>query len=345
MTDVLRLSGITKSFVTGRTLLGKPNSYFHAVRGVTLSVARGETVAVVGESGAGKSTVGRLALRLIEPDDGGIEFNGSDLRAASKEDLRRLRGRMRMIFQDPYSSLDPSMVVGDTVAEPLLVHTKMSAAERRAKVLDLLQRVGMDTHHMDRFPYEFSGGQLQRIAIARAITTDPDLIVCDEPVAALDMSIRAQVVNLLRDLQVERGMAYLFITHDLSLVRLIADRVVVMYAGQIVESATTEQLFAEPRHPYTRALLAAVPVPDPNRRKSQTAIPLAAVQGKPPAKGCSFAPRCPLATEECTVEAPPLAEVAGHDVACYHADHVPVAELSEGAPGTPHPRTELLDPH
>lgn len=269
---VLRVKGLAKAYVTKRNILGRPTAHFMAVNGVDLVVHRGETVAVVGESGAGKSTVGRLALRLIEPTAGGIEFDGVDLRAVPRAQLRRMRSRMRMIFQDPYSSLDPTTVVGDIVAEPLSVHTDLDAEARRAKVLDLFRRVGLDAHHLDRYPYEFSGGQLQRIAIARAIATEPDIIVCDEPVAALDMSIRAQVVNLLRDLQTERSIAYLFITHDLSLVRLIADRVIVMYQGEIVESASTEELFAAPQHAYTRALLAAVPVPDPSRRHQRRTL-------------------------------------------------------------------------
>ncbi|MGW4337500.1 ATP-binding cassette domain-containing protein [Rhodococcus koreensis] len=265
--EVLRLTDLTKTFVTGRNLLGRATGVHHAVQGVSLSVGRGETVAVVGESGAGKSTVGRMALRLIEANSGGIEFGGRDLRAMSQRELRRMRSRMRMIFQDPYSSLDPTMVVGDIVGEPLRVHSDLDSRARAETVLELFRRVGMDSHHLDRYPYEFSGGQLQRIAIARAIATGPDLIVCDEPVAALDMSIRAQVINLLSDLQQERGIAYLFITHDLSLVRLIADRVVVMYRGEIVESAPTSELFEDPQHEYTRTLLDAVPVPDPSRRR------------------------------------------------------------------------------
>lgn len=264
--EVLRITDLTKTFVTHRNLLGRPTGIHHAVNKVSLSVRRGETVAVVGESGAGKSTVGRMALRLIEPDSGSIEFDGRDLRAMPKGELRRMRSRMRMIFQDPYSSLDPAMVVGDVVGEPLLIHRNLDTRARAEKVLDLFRRVGMDSHHLDRYPYEFSGGQLQRIAIARAIATDPDLIVCDEPVAALDMSIRAQVINLLQDLQNERNIAYLFITHDLSLVRLIADRVVVMCNGEVVESASTAELFESPGHEYTRKLLDAVPTPDPRRR-------------------------------------------------------------------------------
>jgi oligopeptide transport system ATP-binding protein len=278
-------------------------------------VRRGETVAVVGESGAGKSTVGRIALRLIEPDDGKVFFDGVELTDHSRRSLRRLRSRMRMIFQDPYSSLDPTMLVGDAVAEPVLVHTDLSRDERQVRVLELFRRVGMDSHHLDRYPYEFSGGQLQRIAIARAIATGPDLIVCDEPVAALDTSIRAQVVNLLRELQDERGVAYLFITHDLSLVRLIADRVVVMHRGRVVESARIAELFANPRHPYTRALLDAVPVPDTRRRSARRpALPLSnQTLGN---GGCAFAPRCPHAEDECTRVAPALVGTPEHEVAC-----------------------------
>jgi oligopeptide/dipeptide ABC transporter ATP-binding protein len=273
----------------------------------------------VGESGAGKSTVGRMALRLIEPSEGRVVFDGMDLTEYSKKDLRGLRSRMRMIFQDPYSSLDPTMVVGDAVGEPLLLHTDQSREQRRETVLDLLRRVGMDTHHLDRYPYEFSGGQLQRIAIARAIATNPDLIVCDEPVAALDMSIRAQVVNLLGDLQDERGMAYLFITHDLSLVRLIADRVIVMYRGRVIESATTAELFTHPRHPYTRALLAAVPVPDTRRRSSgRRALPLSNQSVSD--RGCEFAPRCPYVHDACTAVVPELVSTGGHEVACVLDD-------------------------
>jgi oligopeptide transport system ATP-binding protein len=264
--EVLKVTDLTKTFVTSRDLLGRPRKIHRAVSGVSLSVGRGETVAVVGESGAGKSTVGRMALRLVEPDSGSITFQGRDLRSAGRGELRKMRSRMRMIFQDPYSSLDPAMVVGDIVAEPLLVHEHMDSVERADRVLELFRRVGMDTHHLDRYPYEFSGGQLQRIAIARAIATSPELIVCDEPVAALDMSIRAQVINLLQDLQDEFQMAYLFITHDLSLVRMIADRVVVMYRGEVVESAPTAQLFEAPEQDYTRRLLDAVPTPDPRRR-------------------------------------------------------------------------------
>ena len=249
---LLEATGLSKSFPARRTLLGRTRDVHHAVQSVDLTVHRGETVAVVGESGAGKSTLGRLVLRLIEPDEGSIVLDGVDVRALRARQLRALRKRMQMIFQDPYSSLDPRMVIEDAVAEPLVLHFDLTADERRARVLDLLTRVGISEHQADRYPYEFSGGQLQRIAIARALAVEPDLIVCDEPVAALDTSIQAQVINLLHDLQEEHGVAYVFISHDLSLVRLIADRVAVMYQGRIVEEGPTASVFEDPQDPYTR---------------------------------------------------------------------------------------------
>jgi ABC-type oligopeptide transport system ATPase subunit len=267
---LLEATGLSKSFPARRTLLGRTRDVHHAVQGVDLTVHRGETVAVVGESGAGKSTLGRLVLRLIEPDEGSIVLDGVDVRALRARQLRALRKRMQMIFQDPYSSLDPRMVIEDAVAEPLVLHFDLTADERRARVLDLLTRVGISEHQADRYPYEFSGGQLQRIAIARALAVEPDLIVCDEPVAALDTSIQAQVINLLHDLQEEHGVAYVFISHDLSLVRLIADRVAVMYQGRIVEEGPTASVFEDPQDPYTRALLDVIPVPDPRRRRARS---------------------------------------------------------------------------
>jgi oligopeptide transport system ATP-binding protein len=263
---LLEAAGLAKSFPSGRNLLGRPTGWQHAVRDVDLRLARGETLAIVGESGAGKSTVGRMVLRLIEPDAGEVRLDGVDVLGLGRKELRALRKRMQMIFQDPFGSLDPRMVVEDAVGEPLTVHFGMQGAERRARVLELLDRVGIGEHQAERYPYEFSGGQLQRIAIARALAVEPDLIVCDEPVAALDVSIRAQVINLLHDLQRERGVAYVFISHDLSLVRLIAQRVAVMYEGSIVEEGETGSLFESPQHSYTRALLDAIPVADPRRR-------------------------------------------------------------------------------
>ncbi|OLT10391.1 peptide ABC transporter ATP-binding protein [Actinomadura sp. CNU-125] len=270
---LLEATGLTKSFPTGHSLIGRPTGWTHAVRGVDLRVARGQTLAVVGESGAGKSTVGRLVLRLIRPDAGTVTLDGTDVLAQPAKRMRALRKRMQMIFQDPYSSLDPRMVVAQAVGEPLTVHFGLGGTELRQRVLELLDRVGIAEHQTERYPHEFSGGQLQRIAIARALAVEPDLVVCDEPVAALDVSIRAQVINLLRELQRERGVAYVFVSHDLSLVRMIADRIAVMYRGEIVEEADTATLFADPRHPYTRTLLDAVPVADPRRRPPRTEGP------------------------------------------------------------------------
>jgi oligopeptide transport system ATP-binding protein len=268
---LLEATGLKKSFLTGRNSLGRPKGWSHAVRGVDLRVGRGETVAIVGESGAGKSTVGRLVLRLIEPDEGDIRLDGIDVRALGRKDLRAMRKRMQMIFQDPYSSLDPRILIEDAVGEPLTVHFGIKGVERRRRVLELLDRVGISSHQAERYPHEFSGGQLQRIAIARALAVEPDIIVCDEPVAALDVSIRAQVINLLHDLQRERGVAYIFISHDLSLVRVISHRILVMCGGEVVEEGEPTQLYTNPSHPYTKALLDVIPVADPRRRPDRAA--------------------------------------------------------------------------
>lgn len=267
---VVELDHISKTF-------GKPGSRFrrkgagevvHALRDVSLHVERGETLALVGESGSGKSTLGRIALRLIEADAGSVKVLGQSLGDLSRSDLRAARRTMQMVFQDPFSSLDQRMVIGDLVAEPMIVHRIEPKAEaRRRRVAELIERVGLSARHLDRFPYEFSGGQLQRVAIARALATDPQFIVCDEPVAALDVSVRAQVLNLLIELQRERGLAYLFISHDLSLVRVLADRVAVIQHGVIVEDGSTDDVYDRPTHTYTKTLLSAVPGRDPDRRR------------------------------------------------------------------------------
>jgi oligopeptide transport system ATP-binding protein len=318
---LLEASGLTKSFPSGTNLLGRATGWTHAVRGVDLHVARGETLAVVGESGAGKSTVGRLVLRLIEPDAGQVRLDAIDVLALGSGDLRALRKRMQMIFQDPYGSLDPRMVIEDAVGEPLTVHFGMRGAERRARVLELLDRVGIGEHQAERYPYEFSGGQLQRIAIARALAVEPDLIVCDEPVAALDVSIRAQVINLLHELQRERGVAYIFISHDLSLVRRIARRVAVMYQGSVVEEGEAATLFATPRHPYTQALLDVIPVADPRRRAERSRkAKLAATNGdaERESTGCAYAPRCPGAMDVCWSQSPEVRTLdGGTKVSCH----------------------------
>ncbi|MRJ77294.1 ATP-binding cassette domain-containing protein [Aeromicrobium sp. SMF47] len=267
MSTLLEVSDLNKSYVTKRNVLGRPTRTLHAVKNVSFSLQRGETVGIVGETGAGKSTVGRLVLRLIEPDSGRVVFDGQDLLELGHKDLRSLRQRAQMIFQDPFSSLDPRMVIRDAVGEPFTVHQGLRGEERDTRVLELLERVGMRADQLDRYPREFSGGQLQRIAIARALTTEPDFIVCDEPVAALDVSIQAQVLNLLVDLQQERGLGYLFISHDLSLVRFLAHHVVVMYMGEVVEAGPTEQLFSDPQHPYTQKLISAIPSPRPSRQR------------------------------------------------------------------------------
>src|SRR5436853_836243 len=255
---LLVLDDVTKNFVVRRSLLGLPTAAVRAVDGVSFSVERGETLALVGESGCGKSTVGRLALRLMEPTAGRVRFAGRDLAALSGPELRRARAGAQLIFQDPYGSLNPRMTVGEMLAEPLLLHTDLTPANRRERVAELLHVVGLRREHGQRYPHEFSGGQRQRIAIARALAVEPRLIVCDEPVSALDVSIRSQILNLLKDLQQRLGLAYIFISHDLAVVKHIAARVAVMYLGRIVESGDAKQIFAEPRHPYTQALLSAV---------------------------------------------------------------------------------------
>lgn len=261
MSPLLEVSELVKTYPVKRNLLGRVRERTTVTDHVSFTVERGETLGIVGESGAGKSTVGRLVLRLIEPDSGSVMFEGRDVLGLGKKELRAFRQRAQMIFQDPFSSLDPHMTIRDAVGEPLTIHRGLKGAERDAEVTALLARVGLRADQLDKYPREFSGGQLQRIAIARALTTEPDFIVCDEPVAALDVSIQAQVLNLLIDLQRERGLAYVFVSHDLSLVRFLAHRVAVMQRGVIVETGPTEQVFTDPQHPYTRKLLEAIPDP------------------------------------------------------------------------------------
>jgi oligopeptide transport system ATP-binding protein len=314
---LLSVRGLAKHFPVRRSAAGA-RAVVKAVDGVDLDLDAGRTLGLVGESGCGKTTLGRLVLRLVEPTAGSVVFEGTDLLALPPGPMRRMRRRLSIIFQDPIGSLDPRMRVADIVGEPLRIFGEGGPAERRARVADLLARVGLRPEHGARFPHEFSGGQRQRIGIARALALNPALVVCDEPVSALDVSIQAQIVNLLMDLQAEFGLAYLFVAHDLSVVRHIADRVAVMYLGRVVEEGPKRALFAAPLHPYTRALLAAVPVPNP--RAAARPAPLAGEIPSPldPPSGCHFRTRCPLAVPRCAAEAPPLREAApGHRVACH----------------------------
>jgi oligopeptide/dipeptide ABC transporter ATP-binding protein len=308
---LLQVEGLTKHFPVKKGLLQRTVGQVRAVDGVSFDIARGETLALVGESGCGKTTTGRVILHLLEPTAGEVRFDGLDLSKLSGDELRALRQRIQIIFQDPYSSLDPRMSTADIVGEGLDIHGLASGQEQLDRVTDLLERVGLSARDLRKFPHQFSGGQRQRIGVARALATDPDLIVCDEAVSALDVSVQAQVLNLLKDLQAELGVSYLFITHDLNVVRYIADRVAVMYLGEIVELAPTEELFTNPRHPYTRSLLSAVPIIDPELARATTRIPLQGDVPSPssPPSGCRFHSRCPQAVAACARYEPTLISI------------------------------------
>ncbi len=323
MTPLVELKGLHKHFSLGGGLFGGNRRTLRAVDGVDLAIARGETFGLVGESGCGKSTLARTLIRLMQPTSGEMLFDGTNIAEKTEAELRPYRRRMQMIFQDPYASLDGRMTVRDLIAEPLEIAGIGNPAARRKRVDELLDVVGLNPDHALRFPHEFSGGQRQRIGIARAIALNPDLVICDEPISALDVSIQAQVVNMLEDLQAELGLTYLFITHDLSMVRHIADRIGVMYLGKIVELAPSRSLYSAPAHPYTRALLASIPIADPEARRD--AVPMTGEIPSPLGipSGCRFRTRCPLATELCEKVEPALQAVdERHFAACHYAHKV-----------------------
>ena len=340
--DLLVVEGLKKHFpVTRGIIFQRQIAAVKAVDGVSFTVKRGETLGVVGESGCGKSTMARCIMRLIEPTAGRVEFEGQDITRLSRHEFRPLRREMMMVFQDPYASLNPRKRVGAIVGEALEVHKLGTPAEIKKRVQELLDIVGLNPEHYNRFPHEFSGGQRQRIGVARALAINPKLIVCDEPVSALDVSVQAQILNLLKDLQGEFGLTYIFIAHDLNVVRHISDRVMVMYLGHAVEVATRDELYHRPRHPYTGALLSAVPVPDPVVARTRQQILLEGDVPNPlnPPSGCRFHPRCPRAhAGDCEVREPVLESVGGeHRVACHYPLERWPMSADEMASGTPRP--------
>ena len=315
---VIRVEGLEKHFQIRTGSLGR-KTLIHAVNGVSLEIQKGETLGIVGESGCGKSTLGRTILKVWEPDAGRIWCDGTDITGLSQRQMRPWRRRMQMIFQDPYASLNPRFTVGELIAEPMEIYRTHGESEQRERVQELLETVGLKPDHIRRYPHEFSGGQRQRIGIARALALEPEFIVCDEPISALDVSIQAQIVSLLERIQDEKGLSYLFIAHDLTMVRHISHRIGVMYMGGLVEIGPADEICEHPIHPYTKLLMSAIPIPDPiQARRQRPQLP----EGEVPSPihlpaGCPFAPRCPHARQECRETVPPLKDAGGRQVACF----------------------------
>lgn len=319
--NLLEVKDLKKYFEMKSGFLSPQKSYLKAVDGVSFEIKKGETFGLVGESGCGKSTTGRTILRLYEATGGQIMFDGEDLAKKPEKKLKPYRKRIQMIFQDPYASLNSRMTVNDIIGEGISTHNLLEGKEKQERIYSLLAQVGLKKEHANRYPHEFSGGQRQRIGIARALAVEPELVICDEPISALDVSIQAQVVNMLEDLQDELGLTYLFIAHDLSMVKHISDRIGVMYLGKLVEVCESDELYKNPIHPYTKALLSAIPIPDPDVTRSNQRVILKGDVPSPidPPVGCRFASRCPLRTERCTREDPELRELApGHWVSCHN---------------------------
>lgn len=317
-TALLEVEDLKKYFPVKGGILRKTINHVKAVDGLKFTVKQGETLGLVGESGCGKSTTGRLLLRLLEPTAGKVKFDGQNIYDLNKKEMRSLRREMQIIFQDPYASLNPRLTVGDIIGEAMEIHGLATGQEKKRKVKELLEKVGLTAQQMQRYPHEFSGGQRQRIGVARALAVDPKIIICDEPVSALDVSIQAQVINLMKDLQEELGLTYVFIAHDLSVVKHISDRVAVMYLGKIMELTDKEELYNNPQHPYTQALLSAIPVPDPEIKREKIILKGDVPSPIDPPSGCSFHTRCPFAEEVCANKEPEFKErEEDHFVACH----------------------------